>query len=90
MELLTRHRGGAIHPACAPGCTASPSCPDGACTRAATPLMRPAEASTDVGADDVPAARPGGSPRLTGAGKFWLAYVAGIVSALLLVHWGAR
>lgn len=48
-------------------------------------------AGADIGEDDdIPANRPAGWPRLTSAGKFWLAYAAGIVSALLLVHWGAR
>lgn len=51
-----------------------------------------AEPCTEIGADDVPAKRKAGMPlpKLSSAGWFWIAYVLGIASALLLAHWGAR
>lgn len=57
-------------------------------------LERSAAMARSTVADDVdsaPANREAGLklPKLTAAGWFWIAYVLGIASALLLTHWGA-
>jgi hypothetical protein len=81
MEPITLHRGGVVYPAC----TSDTS----ACRGGRRPCPTPDACVTRAEpADDIPATRTAGWPPLTAAGKFWLAYVAGIVSALLLAHWG--
>lgn len=47
-----------------------------------------AEPCTEIGAEQAPANRKAGMPlpKLSSAGWFWIAYVLGIASALLLPH----
>jgi hypothetical protein len=85
-EVIQLHRA-TVRDDAYPACTSETS----ACSGGRLPCPTPDACVTRAEpADDIPANRPGGWPRLTSAGKFWLAYVAGLASALLLVHWGAQ
>jgi hypothetical protein len=85
-EVIHLHRTTVREEAAAyPACTSATS----ACRGGRLPCPTPDACVTRAEpADDIPATRAAGFPPLTPAGKFWLAYGAGIVSALLLAPWG--